>query len=284
MWSLLQNSGESKTVMHNCFEMHKMCDHFWKKKSFECVFFFFLLRGSSFLFTWRNDECGISHTNFFGTNWHSLPLIGGLNVWSLMFVSLMWLLPLFSPSVSVLQTAERRGGKIKSLSDMMCTAANCSCTALKGHTWSHVKMFTTCSFAGCMNWCTEYYLHFQELIQTLVGPWVCGFLLHYQATHKQASSWLSIFKNRVNIVWNKSPIYVLFPVDTQFRMSILERLEQMEQRMADITNQNPSSETMATKSGGGEGGRASEQQSQVRRKDAICFSKEFLWHKRTPPK
>uniref|UniRef100_A0A4W6BZZ7 Calmodulin-binding transcription activator 1 n=1 Tax=Lates calcarifer TaxID=8187 RepID=A0A4W6BZZ7_LATCA len=42
--------------------------------------------------------------------------------------------------------------------------------------------------------------------------------------------------------------------DTQFRMSILERLEQMEQRMAEITNQNPSSETMATKGGGVEGG------------------------------
>lgn len=56
-----------------------------------------------------------------------------------------------------------------------------------------------------------------------------------------------------------------FPVDTQFRMSILERLEQMEQRMAEITNQNPSSETMATKGGGVEGGGASDQQSQVRR-------------------
>ncbi|KAM9800116.1 calmodulin-binding transcription activator 1-like isoform 3-T3 [Syngnathus typhle] len=51
--------------------------------------------------------------------------------------------------------------------------------------------------------------------------------------------------------------------DTQFRMSILERLEQMEQRMADITNQNPGSETMATKSGGVEGGGAAEQQSQT---------------------
>ncbi|XP_057702975.1 calmodulin-binding transcription activator 1-like isoform X2 [Corythoichthys intestinalis] len=51
--------------------------------------------------------------------------------------------------------------------------------------------------------------------------------------------------------------------DTQFRMSILERLEQMEQRMADITNQNPTSETMATKSGGVEGGGATEQQSQA---------------------
>ncbi|KAM7006850.1 calmodulin-binding transcription activator 1-like isoform 7-T7 [Tautogolabrus adspersus] len=51
--------------------------------------------------------------------------------------------------------------------------------------------------------------------------------------------------------------------DTQFRMSILERLEQMEQRMADITNQNPSSETMATKGGGVEGGGAADQQSQI---------------------
>ncbi|XP_041639378.1 calmodulin-binding transcription activator 1-like isoform X2 [Cheilinus undulatus] len=51
--------------------------------------------------------------------------------------------------------------------------------------------------------------------------------------------------------------------DTQFRMSILERLEQMEQRMAEITNQNPSSETMATKGGGVEGGGATDQQSQI---------------------
>uniref|UniRef100_A0A671X7Z5 Calmodulin-binding transcription activator 1 n=2 Tax=Sparus aurata TaxID=8175 RepID=A0A671X7Z5_SPAAU len=51
--------------------------------------------------------------------------------------------------------------------------------------------------------------------------------------------------------------------DTQFRMSILERLEQMEQRMAEITNQNPNSETMATKGGGVEGGGATDQQSQI---------------------
>ncbi|XP_031695187.1 calmodulin-binding transcription activator 1-like isoform X1 [Anarrhichthys ocellatus] len=52
--------------------------------------------------------------------------------------------------------------------------------------------------------------------------------------------------------------------DTQFRMSILERLEQMEQRMAEITNQNPNSETMATKGGGLEGGGgASDQQSPI---------------------
>lgn len=63
-------------------------------------------------------------------------------------------------------------------------------------------------------------------------------------------------------------------VDTQFRMSILERLEQMEQRMAEITNQNPSSETMATKGGGVEGG-ASDQQSQVRQKEEC----DLVWGK-----
>ncbi|XP_056885100.1 calmodulin-binding transcription activator 1-like isoform X7 [Takifugu flavidus] len=51
--------------------------------------------------------------------------------------------------------------------------------------------------------------------------------------------------------------------DTQFRMSILERLEQMEQRMAEISNQNPSSETIATKGSGVEGGGVADQQSQV---------------------
>ncbi|XP_053171190.1 calmodulin-binding transcription activator 1-like [Scomber japonicus] len=51
--------------------------------------------------------------------------------------------------------------------------------------------------------------------------------------------------------------------DTQFRMSILERLEQMEHRMAEMTNQNPSSETIATKGGGVEGGGATDQQSQI---------------------
>lgn len=58
-------------------------------------------------------------------------------------------------------------------------------------------------------------------------------------------------------------------LDTQFRMSILERLEQMEQRMAEISNQNPGSETMATQGGGvesGGGGGATDQQSQVRMK------------------
>ncbi|XP_054606588.2 calmodulin-binding transcription activator 1 isoform X2 [Nothobranchius furzeri] len=51
--------------------------------------------------------------------------------------------------------------------------------------------------------------------------------------------------------------------DTQFRMSILERLEQMEQRMAEMTNQNPSSDAMATKGGGVDGGGASDQRSQI---------------------
>ncbi len=60
-------------------------------------------------------------------------------------------------------------------------------------------------------------------------------------------------------------------VDTQFRMSILERLEQMEQRMAEITNQSPSSETIATKGGGVEGGGASDQPSQVRHKEVFHF-------------
>lgn len=54
----------------------------------------------------------------------------------------------------------------------------------------------------------------------------------------------------------------LISIDTQFRMSILERLEQMEQRMAEISNHNPSSETIATK-GSIEGGGASDHQSQV---------------------
>ena len=50
-------------------------------------------------------------------------------------------------------------------------------------------------------------------------------------------------------------------------MSILERLEQMEQRMAEISNQNPGSETMAAKGrgaeGGGGGGAGTDQPSQV---------------------
>lgn len=56
---------------------------------------------------------------------------------------------------------------------------------------------------------------------------------------------------------------ILITTDTQFRMSILERLEQMEQRMAEISNQNPSSETTATKNSGVEGGGPSDHQSQV---------------------
>uniref|UniRef100_A0A8C7Z7V8 Calmodulin-binding transcription activator 1 n=1 Tax=Oryzias sinensis TaxID=183150 RepID=A0A8C7Z7V8_9TELE len=51
--------------------------------------------------------------------------------------------------------------------------------------------------------------------------------------------------------------------DTQFRMSILERLEQMEQRMAEISNQGPNSDAMATKGGGVEGGGATDQHSQA---------------------
>ncbi|XP_055077823.1 calmodulin-binding transcription activator 1-like [Periophthalmus magnuspinnatus] len=42
--------------------------------------------------------------------------------------------------------------------------------------------------------------------------------------------------------------------DAQFRMSILERLEQMEQRMAEISNPNPNSESTDPKGGGAEGG------------------------------
>lgn len=48
--------------------------------------------------------------------------------------------------------------------------------------------------------------------------------------------------------------------DTQFRMSILERLEQMEQRMSEISNPSPAPESSAAKGGGAEGG-ATEQLS-----------------------
>lgn len=71
-----------------------------------------------------------------------------------------------------------------------------------------------------------------------------------------------------------APCPTFISIDTQFRMSILERLEQMEQRMAEITNQNPSSETMATKGGGMEGGGATDQQSQVIQKKS-----DFVWVK-----
>lgn len=58
-------------------------------------------------------------------------------------------------------------------------------------------------------------------------------------------------------------------------MSILERLEQMEQRMAEITN--PNSETSASKSGAMEGGGgASDQQSQVNlNKILVCTGLDF---------
>jgi len=77
------------------------------------------------------------------------------------------------------------------------------------------------------------------------------------------------------LIYLKQPVeknvipFTCISVDTQFRMSILERLEQMEQRMAEITNQNPSSEAMATKGGGVEGGGATDQQTQVRQ--WFCF-------------
>lgn len=57
-------------------------------------------------------------------------------------------------------------------------------------------------------------------------------------------------------------------------MSILERLEQMEQRMAEISNQGPNSDAMATKGGGVEGGGATDQHSQVRQK--LDCLEEFL--------
>lgn len=68
--------------------------------------------------------------------------------------------------------------------------------------------------------------------------------------------------------------------DTQFRMSILERLEQMEQRMAEISNQNPSSETMATKGSGVEGGGATDQQSQVMKIRVARVKAVMAKHKR----
>lgn len=69
--------------------------------------------------------------------------------------------------------------------------------------------------------------------------------------------------------------HAFISIDTQFRMSILERLEQMEQRMAEITNQNPSSESMATKGGGMEGGGATDQQSQVIQKKSYLYVWKF---------
>lgn len=45
--------------------------------------------------------------------------------------------------------------------------------------------------------------------------------------------------------------------------------------MAEITNQNPSSETMATKGGGVEGGGATDQQSQVRQEGVIYLGENL---------
>lgn len=60
-------------------------------------------------------------------------------------------------------------------------------------------------------------------------------------------------------------------------MSILERLEQMEQRMAEITNQNPSPETIATKGGGVEGGvGGTDHQSQVRQSEVLLLKLDYI--------
>lgn len=72
------------------------------------------------------------------------------------------------------------------------------------------------------------------------------------------------FQNLPDLTYIHTGFSIPLFIDTQFRMSILERLEQMEQRMAEITNQNPNSETSASKSVAMEGGGgASDQQSQV---------------------
>lgn len=62
----------------------------------------------------------------------------------------------------------------------------------------------------------------------------------------------------------------MFLADNQFRMSILERLEQMERRMAEMAGQQQqqqggggSSESGGTGTGGGEGGRSNSEQAQV---------------------
>lgn len=73
-----------------------------------------------------------------------------------------------------------------------------------------------------------------------------------------------------------TPFPTFISTDTQFRMSILERLEQMEQRMAEITNQNSSSETVVPKGSGVEGG-AAEQQSQVIKKKYFYIMKFSFW-------
>lgn len=98
--------------------------------------------------------------------------------------------------------------------------------------------------------------------------------------HSLSLSQLDSLKNNIDLLKYNRHAHVsihltLFSLDTQFRMSILERLEQMEQRMAEITNQNPSSETIATKGGGVEGGGATDQHSQVRQKDGIKFGWNF---------
>ncbi len=60
----------------------------------------------------------------------------------------------------------------------------------------------------------------------------------------------------------------MFYADNQFRMSILERLEQMERRMAEMAGQQQQSsggpsESGGSGTGGGEGGRSNSEQAQV---------------------
>lgn len=69
---------------------------------------------------------------------------------------------------------------------------------------------------------------------------------------------------------NKTRVLLVFYADNQFRMSILERLEQMERRMAEMAGQQQQqqggggpSESGGTGTGGGEGGRNNSEQAQV---------------------
>lgn len=109
-------------------------------------------------------------------------------------------------------------------------------------------------------------------------------LLQQHSSEYRCVLW-RILSDGLTVIFNRAVLFVpphppFFLSDNQFRMSILERLEQMERRMAEMASHQQSSSagsggTGGGTGGGGGGGGGNNSQSQVKEKNNSHFAAEL---------
>lgn len=134
------------------------------------------------------------------------------------------------------------------------------------------------------DWFCCFHFHYGRMNNDPTGPILTCHLLHSisekglmmlrrsELLQQHGSEYWCIFwcilSDRLTVVFNRAVLSVTL-IDNQFRMSILERLEQMERRMAEMASHQQSSSagsggTGGGTVGGGGGGGGNNSQSQVK--------------------